>query len=219
MERNFSRQDGFLAARRSSPSGLALVVALHGAGVAAALLITGSYVVSREPTTIETFEVVPDAPPPPMPPPPQPEAELPDIPVRTTALLPNIGATPVLHPPDRPIFEDRGPPALPSIPDPPARLREPVTVNAEFASRAALQPTYPSAMRRAGMEGSVTVRVQIGADGRVLAVEQVSATNDAFFEATRRQALARWRFRPATRDGIPIVSWQTHTVVFRLENA
>lgn len=219
MERLFSRPDGFLAARRSSPSGLALVVAMHGAAVAAALLITGSYIVPDEPTTIDIVEIEPDAPPPPLPPPPRPNAELPDIPTQTLSRVPRIDDSPVLDFPDPPIFVDRGPVIPPATPDPPARPRDPVTVNAEFASRASLQPIYPQAMRRAGIEGRVTVRVQIGTDGRVLAIERVEATNDAFFEATRRQALARWRFRPATRDGIPIVSWQTHTVVFQLQNA
>ncbi len=80
------------------------------------------------------------------------------------------------------------------------------------------QPPYPSAMVRAEIEGSVTVRVLIGTDGRVGAVELVSATNPAFFDATRDHALRAWRFQPATRDGIPTESWRTMTVKFRLES-
>jgi len=52
----------------------------------------------------------------------------------------------------------------------------------------------------------------------VKAVEQVSATSNAFFEATRRQALAKWRFKPATRGGIPQESWKTMSVRFELKN-
>ncbi|MEI9927866.1 MAG: TonB family protein [Sphingomonas sp.] len=69
---------------------------------------------------------------------------------------------------------------------------------------------------RAQREGTATVRVHIGADGRVVAVEQVRATSAAFFEATRRQALAKWRFRPASRGGIAEDSWRTMTVHFVL---
>jgi protein TonB len=47
------------------------------------------------------------------------------------------------------------------------------------------------------------VRVTIAPDGRVTSVEQVSATSPAFFQATQRHALSRWRFKPATVDGRP----------------
>ncbi|MGH6612889.1 TonB family protein [Sphingomonas sp.] len=78
------------------------------------------------------------------------------------------------------------------------------------------QPTYPAGERRAGNEGRVTVRVLIGADGRVKQVIKVSAASDAFFEVTERQALSKWRFKPATRDGVPQESWQTLSVSFVL---
>src|SRR3546814_4418540 len=77
---------------------------------------------------------------------------------------------------------------------------------------AALQPAYPSAERRANREGNVVIKVLIGTDGRVKRVERVSATSDAFFEATRRQALGHWRVKPASRGGGPQESWITKTV-------
>jgi protein TonB len=82
----------------------------------------------------------------------------------------------------------------------------------------AFHPDYPPAMRREGLEGAVTVRVTIDERGRVIAVEQVSASNPIFFEETRRQALRSWRFVPAKRDGVAIQSEQTMTVRFRLES-
>lgn len=82
--------------------------------------------------------------------------------------------------------------------------------------RDALQPNYPTEDRRLGTEGVVVVRVLIGSNGRVLQVERVSAPSDAMFEATRRQALARWRFRPGTRDGTPIERWRVMRVSFHL---
>lgn len=95
----------------------------------------------------------------------------------------------------------------------------PVIVGAQPDPRAAFQPDYPPSERRAGAEGTVTVRVLVGADGRVKSVERVDAANDAFYDATRRQALNRWRFRPATRDGVPYETWRTMTVRFVLEDA
>lgn len=81
------------------------------------------------------------------------------------------------------------------------------------------QPQYPGAELRMQREGTATVRVHIGPDGRVTEVQQVRATSPGFFEATKRQALAKWRFRPATRGGVPEDSWQTLTVTFVLTGA
>ena len=82
--------------------------------------------------------------------------------------------------------------------------------------RDALQPAYPGEMVRAGVEGFVTIRVLIGVDGRVKAVEPVAGDGGAFLEATRKQALTRWRFLAATRDGEAIESWREMTVRFQL---
>jgi len=78
------------------------------------------------------------------------------------------------------------------------------------------QPDYPAAEIRNAREGLVSVRVLIGTDGRVKSVQQVSATSAAFFDATRRQAMAKWRFKPATRGGVPQESWKTMNVRFEL---
>jgi len=90
----------------------------------------------------------------------------------------------------------------------------PATLDPRFMNE--FQPDYPAAERRANREGRVVVRVLVGANGRVSRVEQVSTTSDAFFAATERRALSRWRFRPATSDGGAVEAWQTITVTFRL---
>lgn len=79
------------------------------------------------------------------------------------------------------------------------------------------QPAYPGSEMRAGREGRVTVRVLVGTDGRVKQVELVSAASDLFFEATKRQALSKWRFKPATRDGVPEEGWRTMSVSFVID--
>lgn len=78
----------------------------------------------------------------------------------------------------------------------------------------AFQPDYPVAKLRLEIEGSVTVRVLIGTDGRVRQVQVIRATDADFAKATEKQALRAWRFKPATRDGIPVEDWQTLTVRF-----
>jgi periplasmic protein TonB len=76
------------------------------------------------------------------------------------------------------------------------------------------QPDYPVGKLRLEIEGTVTVRVLIGTDGRVRQVQVVRATDPEFAKATEKQALKAWRFKPATRDGTPVEDWQTLTVRF-----
>ena len=63
------------------------------------------------------------------------------------------------------------------------------------------------------------VRVLIGSDGKVKQVELVSTDSPGFFDATKRRALANWRFKPATRGGVAEESWKEMTVRFEIRNA
>lgn len=105
-----------------------------------------------------------------------------------------------------------------SIADPPPLPIQPVFKGAQVNPRyaGALQPAYPPGMIREEREGAVRVRVLIGTDGRVRDIQTLQADDPAFLEATRKQALAKWRFLPATRDGEPVESWREMTVRFEL---
>ena len=109
------------------------------------------------------------------------------------------------------------PPLAEDLPRNPPRAAVFVKARPDPSFAAAFHPPYPPSMAREGVEGQVTVRVTIDERGRVVAVEQVAATNSVFFEQTKSQALRFWRFVPATRDGRPIRSEQSLTVHFRLE--
>jgi protein TonB len=135
--------------------------------------------------------------------------------------------TPIERPIRGPVVIDVPPPPQPfdlagneTIPppriDPPP---PPVRTDAEFDPRFAgdLQPPYPPAEQRAQREGSVRLRLTIGADGRVKAVQRLAASSDAFWSATERHARSRWRFRPATLDGRPVESSKVMTVFFRID--
>jgi periplasmic protein TonB len=45
-------------------------------------------------------------------------------------------------------------------------------------------------------------------------VQILKASDSDFAKATEKQALNSWRFKPATRDGVPVEDWQTLTVRF-----
>jgi protein TonB len=125
------------------------------------------------------------------------------------------------------IFVDRGPVTLdpPPLPPGPSVASDPppmpkfVLAQLDPKYAGVFQPDYPAREQRAEIEGVVKVRVLIGTDGHVKAVELVSGDNSSFFEATKRRALAKWRFKPATRGGVAEESWKEMTVRFEIKNA
>jgi protein TonB len=216
----------YRSSHSSRPIGLTAAVAINTGVIALLLTANPAFVVERLPRTIEAINI-PLTPPPDPVEPTTPERALPrpsPLPVaeRPLVALPipatDWTTTPVL--PDVMPPLDLGANGTATAPpaDPPARPA-PVLVDASVDPRFAdrLQPDYPAAERRADVSGIVRVRVLIGTDGRVKAVERVAAASDGLFEATRRQALSRWRFRPATRDGAAVESWKAMTVRFELD--
>jgi periplasmic protein TonB len=119
---------------------------------------------------------------------------------------------------------------LPQPPLPPLPLgggtiieKPPVSIEPVFKAAAihpnyrdVLQPEYPPSLIRQEIEGSVTLRVLVGTDGRVKSIEPIRFDDEDFLKVTRVQALRKWRFLPATRDGVPVESWREMTVRFQI---
>lgn len=97
----------------------------------------------------------------------------------------------------------RGPVQIPEEAVPPVALDRPM-------------PAYPDGARRSGVQAEVVARVVVDEDGSVSAVEILRGHPD--FDALVRDALRRWRFRPATVDGQALAVYQIVRVPFRLEN-
>ncbi|HYS55702.1 MAG TPA: TonB family protein [Thermoanaerobaculia bacterium] len=76
-------------------------------------------------------------------------------------------------------------------------------------------PNYPSAARHAGVQGPVVVRGIVRRDGTIDNVEVIKDLPYGLGDAARN-AVSRWRFRPATYRGDPIDVYYTVTVNFRL---
>lgn len=221
---------GFFEQKPASPLSFGAVLLLHGAAIGALLVIKGPDWIEPAPPLIIT-EVPLDPPPPPQ---PLPDPDQPRPPVASLSRLdvpPRIIATPAPSIPSQPasvipgplIGADPGPSSGIGAPDlpqtAPIERPAPVRVEAQFDPRfaGAMQPPYPVAEERAEREGAVRIRVTIGPDGRVAAAERLDATTDAFWRSTERQALSRWRFRPATVDGRPVQSSKVLNVRFRLD--
>lgn len=77
-------------------------------------------------------------------------------------------------------------------------------------------PRYPMMARRMTIQGPVVVRGIVRRDGTIDNVEVIRDLPYGLGEAAR-EAVSRWRFRPATFRGEPIDVYYTVTVNFRLQ--
>lgn len=212
-------------APRSVSFGAAL--AINGAIIAGLILSAPNFLPKPQPKPFEGRNIPLPVPEPIDPPKPQPKPETAHTPTqpRLTIPDPTIRTTSENRIEGTDVIPDTLPPlARPADPgpiviDPPKPVAPLIGASTDPRYAQDFQPEYPSQEIRAQRDGLVTIRVLIGTDGRVKAVEQVSATSDAFFAVTKRQALGKWRFRPATRGGVAEESWKTMTVRFRLEDA
>jgi len=78
-------------------------------------------------------------------------------------------------------------------------------------------PRYPLAARRAGEQGTVTLKVLVSVDGLPRRVEVEKTSGASRLDAAALDAVRRWRFVPARHGAAPIESWVLVPVVFRLE--
>ncbi|WBH15464.1 energy transducer TonB [Sphingomonas radiodurans] len=205
------------------PGSLTIAIGINAALIGALMFVSPVFEVVEKDGPLQIISIPADPPPKPIQPPEtKPEANKPS-PSRQD---PIIAVDPIVSTTSDGFVLPQPPlPPLPPLPpgeavrvDPP--VAPPVLIEARIDPRYIrdLQPAYPPGERRAEREGKASVRVTIGIDGRVTAVECVSATSDDFCRATRQQALAKWRFRPATRDGAPVEASQVMTVRFVLES-
>ena len=210
---------GYLATPTRRPTVLAGVVAVHIVGLGGLLLLAPQ--VERVVDTILTAKSYP-IPDDPKPSPPDRKVVSKTIPeiVPIRPVKPYVD--PLLTPdPDQNVrvSSDETPAALGGssegsvmIADPP---KEPVTIAPVMVGGNA-QPPYPADLQRMEIAGRVIVRVLVSADGRPLRIEAVETDHARFFEATQRWGMKHWRFKPATRDGVPIEAWRVMTVRFTL---
>ncbi|HXT18052.1 MAG TPA: energy transducer TonB [Gemmatimonadaceae bacterium] len=79
-------------------------------------------------------------------------------------------------------------------------------------------PRYPERLRNAGVEGSVLVQFVVDTTGRIdmSSIKVIASTHDQFTAAVR-DALSRFRFRPAEADGRHVPAVAQMPFEFRLK--
>jgi len=78
-------------------------------------------------------------------------------------------------------------------------------------------PNYPSEMKRAGVGGIVAVTIVINEKGTVDSARVAKSSNPAF-EPPALEAVKKWVFKPAKKDGAPVKTRVTIPIRFDLEN-
>ena len=215
------QEAGFFPQKRSSPTGLAVVVLAHAAVLGALVLVKGPTIIRDLITDTEVILIPVDPDPPPVPPPPRPDEPRPAPIERMTTVPPPI-ERPIPGPitpyqPPQPF--DPLPPREPTIRiEPPApRTVPPQRARANLGSYFSTDD-YPAAAIRAEAEGTTRFALAIGANGRVTDCTVTgSSGNSALDSATCRIMRSRGRYTPA-RDssGNPISGQDRGSVTWRL---
>jgi len=101
------------------------------------------------------------------------------------------------------------PPPMPAGPD-----RAPVSITATHTA-----PPYPPIARRIGVEGKVTLRLTVTADGHVAQADIVTSSGRQDLDQTAQTwIVAHWTYKPALANGVPAAGHTLATVVFSLIN-
>ena len=69
------------------------------------------------------------------------------------------------------------------------------------------EPEYPQEARVQGLEGTVTLRLELVADGTVGRVEVAQSSGHAILDTTARDAVKTWRHTPVPKDGTAVTEW------------
>ncbi|RKH79828.1 energy transducer TonB, partial [Corallococcus sp. AB032C] len=75
---------------------------------------------------------------------------------------------------------------------------------------------YPDEARRAGIEGTVTLSITIDAEGKVSNVKVISGPGYGLNEAAR-DAIRRFRFKPAIKGGEAVATEMKYSYTFLLD--
>jgi protein TonB len=78
-------------------------------------------------------------------------------------------------------------------------------------------PRYPRVAQRRGDSGTVLLRVHVGPDGVPYSVDLVQGSGSRELDRAASDAVRRWRFRPAVRNGQAVAGTVQVPITFNLE--
>jgi len=108
------------------------------------------------------------------------------------------------------------PPPAPPAPPQPAQDYLPTQDQSYNKIR---QPRYPPQAIRRREEGEVVLRVLVGLDGRPVQIEVERSSRSRLLDRAAIDAVQKWLFNPALKDGKPIQGWVLVPISFKLSDA
>lgn len=104
-----------------------------------------------------------------------------------------------------------------NVPAPPAPARVvPPSFDAAYLRNP--PPAYPAVSRRRGEQGTVMLRVYVGADGGAQKVLVHASSGHERLDQAALDAVHQWRFVPARQGEQPVSAWVQVPIRFALEN-
>jgi TonB family protein len=79
------------------------------------------------------------------------------------------------------------------------------------------KPEYPLVARQRGWQGSVTLRLELLANGTVGEVEVAQSSGHAVLDTAAQEAAKTWTHKPAQHNDVPVTRWVSLTVNFTLD--
>lgn len=156
-------------------------------------------------------EVPETAPPPPVAPPP---------PINIATTPPDIQVQDTIPPPAPPaqIIPPPAPPAPPAPPPAPPSMAQGATPKNQRRWAGRIQEQYPSRALREEVEGTVRVRVTVGANGRVSACSVTGSSGSSVLDQAACRGMERYaRFNPALdAAGNPTTDSYSTGITYRL---
>jgi protein TonB len=99
-------------------------------------------------------------------------------------------------------IEESAPPPSPT--PPPAAAPAPAVAESSPVPISSPPPVYPRAALRRGESGEALLRVHVGPDGVPYAVDLIRGSGSRLLDRAATDAVRKWRFRPALRNGQPV---------------
>ncbi|MGZ7065127.1 MAG: energy transducer TonB, partial [Candidatus Aminicenantales bacterium] len=79
-----------------------------------------------------------------------------------------------------------------------------------------VDPVYPTQASRFGKEGSVTVNALIDETGSVINIGILKGLKDDMgLEKAAADAVRKWKFQPAKKDGVNVKVWKPVVITFK----
>ena len=90
-------------------------------------------------------------------------------------------------------------------------------LDAPLTTLVKIQPLYPMRAQRRMIEGFVTVEFLVTTTGQVEQIKIIEAEPPGVFEKNVIESVSKWRFKPGTVQGIPVVTRVSNIIRYQME--